>query len=312
MERDAPHPFARSQLTLNRANAEVVKWEPYAENSTGRKLRTWFRGLHTGEAFGLLGQTIAGLASLGGCFLVWTGLAMAWRRFRYWRRTPLEIGAAETVADATGAEAPLEATTPGPTQLSGETRDNRLQAQPTNGHKLDITGGEMFSGHESVTILYGTVMGNAESVAHQAAAVLRRAGLSVRVGDMAHCQASLLTRLSSVLIVTSTYGNGEPPDDIIPFWRAVVHGDVLDLRALKFSVLALGNTTYDHFCQCGREFDIALERHGATRLHPRVECDVDYEASAARWLHGVLTALQRPQTASAWTGDEKHWSESAS
>ena len=85
---DAFHPFQRSQLTLNRATGEVIKWEPYADNSTGRKLRTWVRALHTGEAFGLPGQTVAGLASLGGCFLVWTGLAMAWRRFRSWRRAP--------------------------------------------------------------------------------------------------------------------------------------------------------------------------------------------------------------------------------
>jgi sulfite reductase (NADPH) flavoprotein alpha-component len=119
----------------------------------------------------------------------------------------------------------------------------------------------------------------------------------------------LLTRLRSVLIVTSTYGNGEPPDDIIPFWQAVVHGNVLDLRGLKFSVLALGNTTYDHFCQCGREFDLALERHGATRFYPRVDCDVDYEAPAKRWIDGVLTALQRPQTASAWTSTERKWPE---
>jgi sulfite reductase (NADPH) flavoprotein alpha-component len=168
----------------------------------------------------------------------------------------------------------------------------------------------MISDYESITILYGTMMGNAESVAHQVAATLRRAGLSVRVSDMAHCQASLLTRLRSVLIVTSTYGNGEPPDNIIPFWQAVVHGNVLDLRGLKFSVLALGNTTYDHFCQCGREFDLALERHGATRFYPRVDCDVDYDAPVKRWIDGILTALQRrPQAASAWTSTEKKWPE---
>jgi uncharacterized iron-regulated membrane protein len=160
MEPDAPHPFARSQLTLNRADAEVVKWEPYAENSAGRKLRTWFRGLHTGEAFGLFGQTIAGLASLGACFLVWTGLAMAWRRFRYWRRTPAEANvAAETPAD-------YEGTHNTPAQLTAEATDNSLQAQSVNGHNINPPGGEMVSGFESVTILYGTVMGNAESVAH--------------------------------------------------------------------------------------------------------------------------------------------------
>jgi len=83
---DAFHPFQRSQLTLHRASGDVLKWEPYANNSAGRKLRTWVRALHTGEAFGFPGQTVAGIASLGGCFLVWTGLAMAWRRFRSWRR----------------------------------------------------------------------------------------------------------------------------------------------------------------------------------------------------------------------------------
>ena len=311
-EPTAPHQFARSQLTLNRATGEVVKWEPYSENSSGRKLRTWFRGLHTGEAFGFFGQTVAGLASLGGCFLVWTGWAMAWRRFRSWRRAPVEIAGPAEAPYAADASAGHEATDNARSQLTAESQDNGLQTQPANGHNINPSGGEMISGYASITILYGTVMGNAESVAYQVAANLRRAGLSVRVSDMAHCQASLLTRLSSVLIITSTYGNGEPPDDIIPFWQAVVHGSVLDLRGLKFSVLALGNTTYDHFCQCGREFDLALERHGATRFYPRVDCDVDYEAPAKRWIDGVLTALQRPQAASAWTSTEKNWSESAS
>ena len=82
----APHIFARSQLVLSRSSAEVVKWEPYAGASPGRKLRIWVRGLHTGEALGFVGQTIAGLASLGGCFLVWTGIATAWRRFRHRKR----------------------------------------------------------------------------------------------------------------------------------------------------------------------------------------------------------------------------------
>ncbi len=76
---------ASSQLTLNPTTAEVVKWEPYAASSLGRKARTWARFLHTGEAGRLPGQIIAGLASLGGSFLVWTGLSLAWRRFSAWR-----------------------------------------------------------------------------------------------------------------------------------------------------------------------------------------------------------------------------------
>ena len=80
------HPTPRSQLVLDAATAEVVRWEPYAGQSRGRRLRSWVRPLHTGEAGGLIGQSVAFLASAGGTVLVWTGLALAWRRFRSGRR----------------------------------------------------------------------------------------------------------------------------------------------------------------------------------------------------------------------------------
>ncbi|MFI5328946.1 MAG: PepSY domain-containing protein, partial [Candidatus Rokuibacteriota bacterium] len=80
------HPSPRSQLVLDPITADVVKWEPFAGQNMGRRLRAWVRPLHTGEAGGLAGQTIAFLASAGGAMLVWTGIALAWRRFRSWRR----------------------------------------------------------------------------------------------------------------------------------------------------------------------------------------------------------------------------------
>lgn len=146
---------------------------------------------------------------------------------------------------------------------------------------------------DSVLILYGTVTGNAETLANKLAASLRRAGFTSCVRNMAHCQPNVLMQANCVLMVISTYGDGEPPDDAAPFWEAVVHGNGLDLSGVKFSVLALGNTTYDHFCKCGRDFDAALERHGGIRIHPRVDCDVDYAAPAKHWLDGVLTHLER-------------------
>lgn len=83
-------PQKRATLTLDRASGEVVRWEPFTSFSTGRQLRTILRFAHTGEVAGLIGQTVAGLVSLGGAFLVWTGLALTLRRFRAWRRpTPL-------------------------------------------------------------------------------------------------------------------------------------------------------------------------------------------------------------------------------
>ena len=299
-EPSAPHIFARSQLTLNRTSAQIVKWEPYAAASTGRKLRVWVRGLHTGEALGLVGQTVAGLASLGGCFLVWTGVAMAWRRFRYRKRDaedaptvpyetmPVEMQSIHSSAVPQISETAKELTTADMEQATSLTNGHAL-----NGHEEALTNwtAAPFNG-DAPLILYGTVTGNAESLANRLASRLRAQGITARVRDMAHCQLNVLTQANYVLLVVSTYGNGEPPEDAQPFWEAVVHGDNLDLRGIKFSVLALGNTTYDHFCRCGREFDAALERHGAIRIYPRVDCDVDYDAPVEHWLSGVLAHLQ--------------------
>jgi uncharacterized iron-regulated membrane protein/flavodoxin len=298
---DVFHPFQRSQLTLNRATADVVKWEPYANNSTGRKLRTWVRALHTGEAFGFAGQTVAGLASLGGCFLVWTGLAMAWRRFLYRQREAEDSFAEPSMNVTTESSMSLTQATPQAidtvlAQSSAEPQ--KFDLHGTNGnshvgdepqgvwHKMPINGG-------STLILYGTVTGNAEALANKLAASLRRGGMTAHIQDMAYCQPTVLTHANYLLIVTSTYGDGEPPDDAAPFWEAVVLGNSLDLSGVKFSVLALGNTTYDHFCKCGRDFDAALARHGATRFYPRVDCDIDYDAPAARWMTGVVDSIRQ-------------------
>jgi uncharacterized iron-regulated membrane protein len=80
------HPAPRSQLVLNASTGEIVKWEPFAGQNLGRRLRAWVRPLHTGEAGGITGQAVAGIASAGATVLVWTGLLLAWRRLRSSRR----------------------------------------------------------------------------------------------------------------------------------------------------------------------------------------------------------------------------------
>ena len=306
-EPDAWHPFQRSQLTLDRATAEVVKWEPYSNNNAGRKLRTWVRALHTGEAFGPAGQTVAGTASLGGCFLVWTGLAMAWRRLRSWRREaadpsvtqPVTFADSSLVEISQGLQLEGEKSSMAPEILSEES-SQLGHSGDRNGaatHRLETM--KNYSTRDSVLILFGTVTGNAESLAQRMAGIIAREGFHVRVKDMAHYTADALSQENCVFIITSTYGNGEPPDDAAPFWERVVRRDGLNLSGVKFSVLALGNSTYDHFCKCGRDLDAALERHGATRFYPRVDCDVDYDLPAKRWTDGVLARLQRDHGASA-------------
>ncbi len=124
-EPTAPHIFARSQLALNRSSAEVIKWEPYAAASPGRKLRVWVRGLHTGEALGFAGQTVAGLASLGGCFLVWTGFAMAWRRFRYRKRDAEDATTVEYVTAPVQASPEVMQTVPQSNETSKRPSEDR-------------------------------------------------------------------------------------------------------------------------------------------------------------------------------------------
>ena len=83
---DGGQPHKRATLTLDRRTAEVVRWEPFGSQSAGRRARTWLRFAHTGEVFGLAGQTVAGLVTAGGAVLVWTGLALALRRLSAWRK----------------------------------------------------------------------------------------------------------------------------------------------------------------------------------------------------------------------------------
>lgn len=71
----------RSVMTVNPSSGDIKKWEPYSEQSLGRRLRGWVKPLHTGEAAGLAGQTMSSLAAFGWIVLVYTGFALAWRRF---------------------------------------------------------------------------------------------------------------------------------------------------------------------------------------------------------------------------------------
>jgi hypothetical protein len=87
-------PQKRGTLTVSTRTADVVKWEPFSALSTGRQWRSYLRFAHTGEVAGVAGQTIAGLASLGGAFLVYTGISLAIRRVWAWRARPVAAAAA--------------------------------------------------------------------------------------------------------------------------------------------------------------------------------------------------------------------------
>lgn len=142
-----------------------------------------------------------------------------------------------------------------------------------------------------LTILYGSQTGNAEALAKRVAKEAGRRGFAPMVYDMGHYSQANLKTEKNVLVITSTYGDGDPPDNAKALWEFLSNGSAPPLAHLTFSVLALGDSNYPKFCACGRNFDQRLEQLGAKRAHPRVDCDVEYEEPFCGWMQNVLAAL---------------------
>ncbi|WP_028399948.1 assimilatory sulfite reductase (NADPH) flavoprotein subunit [Ectobacillus panaciterrae] len=152
---------------------------------------------------------------------------------------------------------------------------------------------------KEVTILYGSQSGNAQGLAAKAGKTLEGRGFQVTVSSMSDFKPNNLKKVQNLLIVVSTHGEGEPPDNALSF-HEFLHGKrAPKLDDLRFSVLSLGDSSYEFFCQTGKEFDQRLAELGGTRLYPRVDCDLDYDEPAAQWLEGVFGGLSEAQGGSA-------------
>lgn len=142
-----------------------------------------------------------------------------------------------------------------------------------------------------VTILFGSQTGNARQLARRLQEKLAQAGLRAKVEDLGVYKKNRLKAERRLLIVTSTYGEGEPPDNAKDFHEFLLSGRAPRLEGLQYAVLALGDRGYERFCQTGRDFDARLEALGARRLHPLAECDVDFEETASAWIETVVGRL---------------------
>lgn len=153
-----------------------------------------------------------------------------------------------------------------------------------------------------LTILFASQTGNAEGLAKRAAKDAGRRGFAATVRDMVDVTLASLSQETRVLVIASTYGDGEPPDNAKALHAvlsaAAVAGEP-KLTGLRYSVCALGDTNYVHFCKCGKDLDAALAKLGAMRAAPLVECDVDFEAKFASWLDAALGALAKSDDADA-------------
>lgn len=149
---------------------------------------------------------------------------------------------------------------------------------------------------KEVTILYGSQTGNAGGLAKKSGDTLKENGFQVTVSRMNDFKTNQLKKVNNLLILVSTHGEGEPPDNAVLF-HEFLHGKrAPKLENLQFSVLSLGDSSYEFFCQTGKEFDQRLEELGGTRLYPRFDCDLDFEEQASEWLEGVIRSLKESDT----------------
>ena len=143
---------------------------------------------------------------------------------------------------------------------------------------------------QSLTVLYGTESGNCEELASQLCNQAKQKGYKPRLLNMADASLSDLGESAQLLVVVSTWGEGDPPESAEPFYKELMNGDAA-LKGTRFSVCALGDTGYDQFCQTGKEIDARLENLGAERVVDRVDCDVDFDEAFAAWAQLVWSKL---------------------
>lgn len=144
---------------------------------------------------------------------------------------------------------------------------------------------------KSLLILYGSQSGTAEGLAKKLGKEAAQKGFDANTIEANACTLEMLARAERLALITSTWGEGDPPDNAAQFWTAIHSPEAPNLPALSFSVLALGDRNYPDFCGAGRKFDSRLEQLGAVRVHPRIDCDLEYETPAKEWAEAVLARL---------------------
>ena len=140
---------------------------------------------------------------------------------------------------------------------------------------------------------FGSQSGTSEQLAKRLSKEAAKNGFAAEILELNAIPLEKLSQQSRFVIVTSTWGDGDPPDNAVEFWKSLSAESAPKLENLSYSVLALGDRNYPDFCGAGKKFDERLAALGAKCVLPRTDCDVDYEATANQWISAIWSALPK-------------------
>lgn len=144
-----------------------------------------------------------------------------------------------------------------------------------------------------LTIIYASQTGNAKGLAETLHAEADAAGIHAEVFSAGDYKGKNLAKATHLIIIASTHGEGEAPDDAIELHEFLQSKKAPNLSHLKYAVIGLGDSSYEFFCQTAKDFDSYLNKLGAESVLERLDCDVDYEAQAAQWRASALEIVQQ-------------------
>lgn len=142
-----------------------------------------------------------------------------------------------------------------------------------------------------LTVLFASETGNSKTLAKALVDKAASKGIQARLADMADYKTRGLKDEQDLLVITSTHGEGDAPQTAVGFFEFLESRKAPKLPQLRYAVLALGDSTYEKYCEAGKRIDRRLEELGARRLADRVDCDVDYEEAADAWMSTVVANL---------------------
>lgn len=158
----------------------------------------------------------------------------------------------------------------------------------------------------TITIISASQTGNSKKIAEQLFVDIERIGLNVKLIQAGDYKFKQISQEKYLFIITSTHGDGEPPEEALALFKFLFSKKITHLNSLNYSILALGDSSYDFFCKAGKDFDSQLYKLGGKRIMDLMECDLDYQKTADLWRQNVINYLEKNLSSITQSKSQSH------